>query len=46
MLYILSEHLHYPFQRLILNVPIEIELIIFAYSHNVKIGSNSVSWET
>ena len=46
MLYILSDHLHYPFQRLIFYVPVEIEFIIFSYSHNVKIGKKSVSWET
>ena len=40
MFYQLTDEIFYPFQRLILILPIEIEFLVFAFSHNVKIGKN------
>jgi hypothetical protein len=40
----LTKYIKFPFERLILQIPLELELIVFEFSHNVKIGKKSMSY--
>jgi hypothetical protein len=34
----------YPFMRLIRGIPLEIQILIFQYSHDLKLRKHSISW--
>ena len=43
-MYYLTEYIRFPYEHIILQLPRELELIVFAYSHNVRIGKNSITY--